>query len=848
MKNWILEIIKRISGRVVVLGALVVVLFYSMMLVLFNMQIVNGQDIQQAEHTAIYKPIPVAAPRGEIYDALGRPLAVNKTAFVVKYDPSFAVRDMGAMLHTFIRLMEDSGESVIYDFPITEEMPRQFQFNGSAAREERWKRDMGVDESPEKLNATADEAYDYLVKYFMLDKLDLTPEEEYKVLALRSALFMNRITLNTITVSVDVKETTCAALEEKNQDFPGMYIDVDYLRVYPAGNALSHIVGYIRGITSEQYEEVKGLGYAPTDLFGQVGIEKAFELQLRGTPGTRLVSVDSADRRVGTEPDVAPVQGDKIYLTLDAALTAKCYDIFEKKLTEVIVAKLQGKAAREEPVTPRELLASMFRANNISLDLIMSAAEGALSYQMQQNLRNAVANAPDELGDQTKLAAYVADAIESGAIPAVWVVGALVDQNIITATAEEYDRIRTGNLAILPFLIDKLQAGEITPQMTNLNPSTGSAVVVDIHTGAVIAPVSYPTYDNNQFVNHFNAAYYYKLLSDPTYPMSNRAFTEPRAPGSTFKMISAVAGIEEGAITAHSTIHDEGTFTKAGEPYVRCWIGGGDGSHGAINVAHALAVSCNYFFCETVYRFGNAKSGTAGTTLDGIAALNKYMKMFGLNDPTGVEIEEYNAAPEGIDRISSPSFKEYREKINYLNPVPSQLRWADGDTLATSIGQSYNNYTSAAMAKYIATLANGGTRYQLHLLNEIRTSGGALLTSFAPVVEEELDVAPETFEVVYEGMRLVLVSGTAAGLFDDLPFPVAGKTGTAQQDIAGNDHATFACFAPADDPQIAIFVTIPYGNTQAVTAPAAMIAHDIIMAYFGLDAEPERAAENVLVP
>ena len=845
MKEIVREILKRISNRVLVLSAITVIVFYSMVLVLFELQIVNGENMETSARTPVYVTIDVPAPRGEIFDKHGRPLAVNKTAFVVKFDPSYAEKDMGRMLHSFIKLMEDGGENVIYDFPITEETPRQFLFNDSETREKRWKEDMGVNDSAASYEATADEAYDYLVKYFGLDKLDLTPQEQYKVLALRSALFMNRINLDALTVAVDVKETTCVALEEKNQEFPGVYIDVDYLRIYPEGKAVAHAIGYIRGISGEEYADVKSLGYQPTDLYGKVGIEKAFEFQLRGTPGKREVVAENTGRRVDTEPIVPPVQGNSVFLTLDAAFTQECYDIVERKLTEILIAKLQGKAPRETPVTARTLLASMLGANNISIDKIMAAAPGSMSYAMSRTLADTSGLLPDAPDYKEKLLLFAAEAIEKGTISAAQVIGAMAEQGIVTLTAEEHEHVRNGSLSVMPFLVAKLQSGEITPQMTNLNPSTCSVVVVDVNSGSVPAYVSYPSYDNNEFVNYFNTPYYYQLMDDPTRPMINRAFTEPRAPGSTFKMITAIAGIEEGVITPNTKIYDKGTFTEAGKPYMRCWIGGGHGSHGSIDVAHAICYSCNYFFYETVYKFGNTKSNTR---LESIATLNKYMKQFGLNDPTGIEIEEYAAAPEGIDWISSPAFKEFREKSNYAEPTASQLRWVDGDTLATAIGQSYNAYTAATMAKYIATLANGGTRYQLHMLDKIESSSGDLLKQFEPVVEEVIETKPETLLAVYKGMELVLTEGTAAGMFNDIPFPVAGKTGTAQQDLSGNDHATFACFAPADNPQIAIFVTLPYGNTTAVTSPAAMIARDILRAYFGLDAEPERAEVNVLVP
>ena len=297
---------------------------------------------------------------------------------------------------------------------------------------------------------------------------------------------------------------------------------------------------------------------------------------------------------------------------------------------------------------------------------------------------------------------------------------ALFEQGQITNKDGIIDDVKSGRMSGGSALLEKIKSGEVTPQMTNMDPCTGSVVVTDVKTGGVLAAVSYPSYDNNELVNDFNNEYYLELQNDPTTPMVNRPFSEPRAPGSTFKMITATAGLQEGIISPNTGIYDKGTFKDAGRPYARCWIGSGSGSHGNVNVSEALEVSCNYFFYTVAYRMNKG----AGD-LSGINTLNKYMEAFGLNSPTGVEISElYDSMSQYPTHISSPEYKKYITQQRDADAKESDYKWSAGDTIRTAIGQSYNNYTSALMSKYVATLANGGTRYSMHFLNKVTNNDG----------------------------------------------------------------------------------------------------------------------------
>jgi cell division protein FtsI/penicillin-binding protein 2 len=376
-----------------------------------------------------------------------------------------------------------------------------------------------------------------------------------------------------------------------------------------------------------------------------------------------------------------------------------------------------------------------------------------------------------------------------------------------------------------------------------MDPCTGSAVVTDVKTGGVLAAVSYPSYDNNEFVNNFNSKYYRNLQSSTLTPMVNRPFTEPRAPGSIFKMITAVTGLQEGFITPNTTIYDEGIFKDAGVPYAKCWINSGNGSHGDVNVSHALEVSCNYFFYSLSYSFGKGKKDA-----EGIALLNKYMTSFGLNDPVGVEIYElYDSMSNYPSKISGPEYKEYVTKLRNPDASSTDLKWTAGDTIRTAIGQSLNNYTSAQTSKYVATLANGGTRYKMHLLDSITSEDGELVKKSESEVEEKIDITQRNLNAVFNGMLLVTTgeNGTLTKVFKDYPVKVAAKSGTAQESKKRSEHTTFVAFAPYDSPQIAISVMIPFGN-DSVTTPAPNTAKEIISEYLKVDNQPETKSKNEL--
>jgi penicillin-binding protein 2 len=355
------------------------------------------------------------------------------------------------------------------------------------------------------------------------------------------------------------------------------------------------------------------------------------------------------------------------------------------------------------------------------------------------------------------------------------------------------------------FLVGKIESLEITPAQLALWPSSGSCVITDM-TGNVLAAVTYPSYDNNKLANSIDADYYNKLLNDKSYPLLNRATQQKTAPGSTFKMVAATAGLEEGVISPSEIIDDLGVFDKVEEQpkAPKCWkYGSSHTTHGKINVSEALRDSCNYFFYEVGWRLSTTSTGQYSSQL-GLDKLKQYATMYGLSETSGIEITE-----------STPQI-------------------TNEDSIRSSIGQGTNNFTNVQLAKYITTVANSGTCYNLTLLNKLTDSSGNVIEDYQPTVYNTLDdIQSSTWTAIHQGMKMVVEELKA---FKGIDFPVAGKTGTAQEVTTKPNHALFVSYAPYDNPEVAITVQIANGYTSA---NAAEVGRDVVKYYFKLADEAD---------
>ena len=372
--------------------------------------------------------------------------------------------------------------------------------------------------------------------------------------------------------------------------------------------------------------------------------------------------------------------------------------------------------------------------------------------------------------------------IISGELTGSQVINLLYDQGILnTATDADYSDYKAGVMGSYDFICKKIKNLEITPAMLALDPCSGSIVVTNPNNGTVKAMTSYPSYDNNRLTNMIDADYYSKITTDKTTPMYSRATMQQTAPGSTFKMITAFAGMNEGVIGVNDVIQTKGYFDKTETP-AKCWIY--PSAHGTIGISKAIEESCNYFFYELGYRMATKDTGTY-SDITGVERLQKYAGMFGFDSTSGIEL------PESKPQIS------------------------DADSIRTAIGQGTNNFTATQLARYVTTLANSGTCYDLSLVSEIKDIDGNVVYKNEHKVQNQLDFPVEQWNVVRQGMRQVVsVHTSSSALINQINVAVAGKTGTAQQSEARPNHALFVSFAPYENPEVTVKSVIPFGYSS----------------------------------
>lgn len=327
----------------------------------------------------------------------------------------------------------------------------------------------------------------------------------------------------------------------------------------------------------------------------------------------------------------------------------------------------------------------------------------------------------------------------------------------------------------------------------------GGVAVIKVDSGEPLSIASYPTFELSTFLEDYS-----DLLEDENNPLFNRALNGIYAPGSTFKPVVAMGALCEGVITTSSTIHDNLVFDKYAEHgYApKCWIYG-KGSHGDLNVTSAIEVSCNYFF----YTIGDFLK---------IDNINKYTRLFGLGEPTGIEL---------VESVGTLTTDEYKME---LFGEPLYL----GDTLQAAIGQGWHQFTPLQLANYIAILANGGTRYSADILKSVRNYGySENLYDRQAKVLGELEADDEYFQAIWDGMYAVANSpmGTAYQTFGGYSVKVAAKTGTAQMGEATTNNAIFVCYAPAENPEIAVAVAIEKGGAGSAVAE---VARNVLDYYF----------------
>lgn len=369
----------------------------------------------------------------------------------------------------------------------------------------------------------------------------------------------------------------------------------------------------------------------------------------------------------------------------------------------------------------------------------------------------------------------------------------LYEQGVLDKNDDDYENLASGAMGAYDFMINKIYTLEIEPAQLALMPCSASAVVVDVKTGDVVALVSYPGYDNNRLTNDMDTDYYAKLALDQSSPFFNKATQQTTAPGSTLKLLSTIAGMEEGIIDEGTYIECTGTFDYV-DPPINCWY---KNSHGSLDIRTAIEQSCNYFFNMIGFQLGKVGDNEF-SEVQSLNKLQEYASLIGLDRKTGIELSE--ATPKVSDAKAVPSY----------------------------MGQGNNLFTTSELARYATVMATSGNVFKLTLLDKVMDPKGEVIQEYEPEIEDVVNISSNIWDVIHDGMRRVIQTHSQ---FDGLGVEVAGKTGTAELDLRHPNHGLFIGYAPASDPEYAVAIRIANGYSSG---NACLIANDIFKYMYNL--------------
>ncbi len=912
------------KSRLLVAGTVMVCLFSILLVRMFQLQILKGEEYQNNYTLKIVKERTLNSTRGRILDRNGEVLAYNELAYSVTIEDSGSYdsndekhASLNAEIAEIVSNLEKNGDAISNSFKITRNMDGTYEYNVSGTSLKRFLADVFGKTSYADLQydkklgfnqaeATAEQVIKYLKtgRFYVSD--EYSDEMAYKIIVVRYAMSENSFQKYiSTTIATDVSEESVAYISENASQLQGVEVVADTIRKYDDPEYFASIIGYTGKISTEEYESLskENDNYTLNDVVGKAGIEQVMDETLQGQKGYEKLYVDYLGKEVKVIEREEPSAGNDVYLSIDKNLQVAAYDLLEQEIAGIVYSNIEnGGSEMKIPIT--DVYFALLNNNVIDLEAfakedatenekgvyqIFASRQNAVIGSIEAEMRGASATAFGTLNDENQdyvtyiinmlkekkillnklidksdstyqawqsgtismqeyleyaisqnwiditqftidekyadsteiydaLCDYIMDEIStdrefskliykylvnSGAISGKQLCLILYDQGVLSYDAEEIASLQSGAVGAVGFLKEKIKNLEITPAQLALDPCSGSCVITDTKTGELLAMVSYPGYDNNRLANTVDAEYYAKLNTDLSKPLYNFATQEKTAPGSTFKMVSSVAGLATGVITANTQIMDNGIYENISN-HPRCWALNHGYTHGLINVSEALRDSCNYFFYEVGYRLSTNNYTSSYDDPTGIAKIQEYAGLLGLNETTGVEIEEN--APQIADQY----------------PVMA------------AIGQSNNNYATVQLGRYVTAIANGGTVYKYTLLNRVCDSDGKVLETYEPEIRNQVDVLDSSqWDAIHYGMRMVVEN---LSNFDEFPIEVAGKTGTAQQSPNRPNHALFVGYAPYNDPEISIATRIAFGYTSH---NAAEYAKNVFAYYFGTESTDE---------
>ncbi len=945
------EFLRRLfTSRLFALALIFTLMFSGLVIKLFNMQILEGQNYQNKYMQKTERSVTTPGTRGIIYDRNGYQLAYNELAYNVTIRDTGAYTkpaDRNAMLYRLVKILERRGETVEGKFEVALNADGEMVFTSSSnAAKTRFMLNFYGRSSSDQLDdpegkystsITAREAFEKKKRDYELDRMKdekgntiVLPDQT--ALSIINIIFTMKLTeyqkYETTTVASNISEETMAEINENIADLKGVEVERSSVRKYEDSLYFAPIIGYTGKVQEDQLaelneqwrqsDEAKDLPedaedkYDLNDVVGRTGIEKSMELELQGEKGYSRMYVDNMGRPREIIEQTDPQAGNDVYLTIDRDLQIGIYKLIEQQLAGILTSKLVNQDldpnvrvdASKRMIPIKDAYYQLINNNVLSLSAMAREDASPIEreiYSIYQSSRNQIlenirsqlmsqhpqpmSDLPEDMEtymnyiftylsgtagiiqrdkidqssesykrwsegsislreyiysgiadnwvDTTKLDVtskysdaddifaqlvdYIIESLQndnnftkrmfrylvnSGTVTGRQLCLALYAQGVLENEPEEIANLTAGGEDYaFSFLRKKISQIEITPAQLALDPCTAGVVVTDVRTGEVRALVTYPSYDNNRMSGYVDAAYFAQLQADQSNPLYNNATQARKAPGSTFKPITAVAALETGVITPSQTINCTGLYDAVDKP-IKCWIW--PGSHGPQTIEEGIQNSCNYFFAELAHRMSMKPDGTYSPD-QGLETIRQYATMFGLDHTSGVEI------PENDPQLS------------------------DTDPERSAMGQGTHQYTNVQLSRYVAAIANRGTVFELSLLDRLTDSDGNLLKDYTPTVHSKIDIADSTWNAVQAGMRRVITDSSAKSIFADLPVAVAGKTGTAQENLSRANHGFFISFAPYANPEICVTVNIPYGYAGTNAATLGKRVYEYYYKYTTLD-------------
>lgn len=808
---------KKKYTRATAYTVIVVFIFGILLTRLAYLQIIEGDYYRSLAEDMGGKEILELAPRGEILDRNGLKLATNKQSFNITYaniNPKPKNEDINNVLLNTIRIIIKNGDAEKIN---TQALPIKadgnnfnFVFNTNSDKlkttlENNFKKKYKLD-----ISLDAKNTFLTLAEQFGLGTKNDTGEiklnsgmdldEIQKLIALRLAIKdVGYSQYKTVYIAKNVSRQTAFSIQSKNQDLPGIICKVDPMRYYPNNEVGAVFLGYLGKIDENELDYYKNLGYdISRELVGKLGLEKALEnnkdlsIALRGEPGVKYVQVDTYGRIIKETAALEPIPGDTVKTTIDL----KLQKVAEQALQDTMRKISSGEMHTDEP----------YPNANRGAAVVVDVNTGEILALVSSTLRNSPSDP-------------------------------VYDPNLFAETGSIKD----------PELRKKLFGDPNDPDPFDLKP---------------------------------------KL-------MFNYATMGSGPPGSTFKPLTAIAALEENVINPSTIIVDKGQY----DALRACWIWNEQHrTHGPVNVGKALQVSCNYFFFEVGKRLGyekfatwawkfglasNPQTGEAPSTgieIDerpgDVSNPFKY-KLRNINSKMAEIIsvlsgekygsltitkgtQEYKAIeemlmdgqfdPNQLEQLQISSKTSQGKKVHdfikqEVDSFESQAN-SKGELLNAAIGQGSTLLTPLQMAGYIAALANGGTRYKLHLIKQVLNPDGSIKMDIQPEIINKIDIDPENLAAVKAGMEKVTEDGgTAAAAFANYSLPTAGKTGSAsvsegQKRKGRAAYGWYVGFAPLDNPKIAVAVVIYDAGHGGYVAGVARSIYD---AYFGINDKSAQA-------